>query len=293
MKLFNKIVTFIQQSHLVVTLAATLLAYQSILFTGDTEFRNHVLLIIFCGTIFIYNIAHIIIDVSSLKQIKIQEFLKLRNARFHLLICLLSMTGFVFGLAHTIPVERKIIFFTGIFTIAYVMPFSKSNQRLKGFRNIPVVKNILLAAVWSVATAWLPLAGKTGTLYHLDLIFICLKRFFFVLPLCMIFDVRDYYHDLRNKVKTIPNQLGIGITKNFSLLALFVFVIMVYLHKKSMEATSSLLHDLSLPLYISAIITSIFIIMINASKKNAYYIFVIDGSMILQFLLVYIFIFYR
>lgn len=186
-----------------------------------------------------------------------------------------------------------VVLFTGACAIAYEMPFTKNNQRIKGFRNILVFKNIFLAAVWAAATALLPLISKANELHSLDLIFICLKRFFFVLPLCMVFDVRDQYSDLKNNVRTLPNQIGINATKNFAFLSMLFFVIVVFLHKKSMEALASPLMDFSIPLYISALITSVFIFMINESKKNLYYILVIDGSMILQFLLVYVFVFLK
>jgi 4-hydroxybenzoate polyprenyltransferase len=287
LKSIKNILWFILRSHLVVTIAATLLAYQSLLLTGDHDFKNHILLVIFCGTIFVYNLANIIISIPS-KEIKKISLLS-GNLGFRIIICFLSLTGFLIGFYKTSAPEKIIILIAGIFTIAYEMPFTKNNRRLKGFRNVPVLKNIILAAVWAAATAWLPLTGKTE-LHSLDLIFICLKRFFFVLPLAMVFDVRDQYNDLKSNVKTIPNQLGINATKNFALLSMVFFIIVVFLHKKSMEAIGSRLLDFSVPLYISAFIASVFIFMINESKKNLYYILIIDGSMILQFILVYVFV---
>src|SRR5262249_48529695 len=155
---------------------------------------------------------------------------------------------FIYGFASTTQQEKIIIFITGLCAVAYEMPFSKNEKRFKGFRNILVFKNIILAAVWAAATAWLPLISKSGSLHSLDLIFICLKRFFFVLPLAMVFDIRDQYTDLKNNLKTIPNQLGINVTKNFSILAIFFFVIVVFLHHKSMRAIASPLLDFSIPL---------------------------------------------
>jgi hypothetical protein len=288
LKLVNHFVSFSLRSHLIVSIAATVLAYQSLLLTGDYSFRNPLLLLIFFGTIFVYNLAHCIIDLPSKESKKIFRFN--RDFNFHLILCLISFVFFMVGFVKTNTSEKIIIFITGICTLAYEMPFAKNSQRLRGVRNIPVLKNILLAGVWAVATAWLPLTGKTATIHSLDLTFIFLKRFFFVLPLCMVFDIRDQWSDLKNNIRTIPNQVGIPATKNLSYLAMMFFVIVVYLHKKSMEAIGSPLLDFSVPLYISAVMASVFIYLINEEKKNAYYIFVIDGSMILQFLLVYLFI---
>jgi len=287
LKLINGFTGFIIRSHLIVTIAATLLAYQSLLLTGDTDFRSHILLVIFCGTIFVYNLANIMISVPSKESKKIS--LLSGNLWFHILLCLSALIGILFAFNRTTFDEKLIILFTGLCTIGYEMPFKRNNQRLKGFRNVLILKNILLAAVWAAATAWLPLVSKTGELHSLDLIFICLKRFFFVLPLAMVFDIRDQFSDLKNNVKTIANQAGINAAKNFAYLSMLFFVIVVFLHKKSMEAIASPLLDFSIPLYISAVIASVFIFMINESKKNLYYIVIIDGSMILQFLLVYIF----
>ncbi|MEP7168802.1 MAG: hypothetical protein ABI855_05480 [Bacteroidota bacterium] len=289
--MIRKILSFILKSHLVVAIAATLLAFQSLLLTGDHNFKNHILLLIFCGTILVYNLANIIISLPS-KETKTFSLLS-GNLGFHILLCLLAMIGTLLSFNKINFQEKMVVLFTGACAIAYEMPFTRNNQRIKGFRNILVFKNIFLAAVWAAATAWLPLISKSGELHPLDLTFICLKRFFFVLPLCMVFDVRDQYSDLKNNVRTLPNQIGINATKNFAFLSMLFFVMVVFLHKKSMEALASPLMDFSIPLYISAFITSVFIFMINESKKNLYYILVIDGSMILQFLLVYIFIFLK
>jgi 4-hydroxybenzoate polyprenyltransferase len=288
LKLVNNILWFTFRSHLVVSIAATLLAFQSLLLTGDHDFRNHILLVIFCGTIFVYNLANIIISIPS-KETKKFSLLS-GKLGFHRMLCLIAFIGILFTFNKISFRESLVLLFTGACAIAYVMPFTKNNRRLKGFRNILVIKNIFLAAVWAGATAWLPLISKTAELHSLDMIFICLKRFFFVLPLAIVFDVRDQYSDLKSNVKTLPNQVGINATKNFAFLSMLFFVIVVFLHKKSMEAIASPLLDFSIPLYISAVITSVFIFMINGSKKNLYYTLIIDGSMILQFLLVYFFI---
>lgn len=288
MKFFDKTVSLVFKSHLVVTLAATLLGYQTLLLTGDANWRNPVLLIIFSGTVFIYNLAGLLIHVPSFSgNGNRRKNNSTSNQRFHIALCVVSFAAFLAGFSKTTSSEKVVILLTGVCAIAYEMPFARNNQRLKGFRNILFLKNILLTLVWTMATGLLPLLSKTGLLHSHDLLFICLKRFFFVLPLALVFDVRDYNHDLRHELKTIPNQWGIQTTKLIALAAIALFAVIIYLHKMSMEATSSPLLDFSEPLYLSAIITSIFIMMINNTRKNAYYIFVIDGSMILQFVLVW------
>jgi 4-hydroxybenzoate polyprenyltransferase len=290
----KSVVSLILRTHLVVTLAATSLTYQSLLLTGDSNFRNHILLLIFSGTIFVYNFAHVIINIPTARKtsVKTSIFFNTPNI-LHIIICVVSFIAFLIGFNKATIQERFIITITGLCTIAYEMPFAKNDKRLHGIRNLTFFKNILLALVWAVATAWLPLISKTGMIHPLDIIFIFLKRFFFVLPLAMVFDVRDHFHDLKHNVKTISNQYGVQAVKNLAILSMVFFVIIVYLHQKSMEALGSQLFDFSMPLYISAIVTAVFIWMINPEKKNAYYIFIIDGSMILQFMLVYFFYCWR
>ena len=77
------------------SIAATLLAYQSLLLTSDADFRNPVLLLIFSGTVFVYNLANIIISIPS-KETKTISLLS-GNLGFHLLLCLLAFIGITFS----------------------------------------------------------------------------------------------------------------------------------------------------------------------------------------------------
>lgn len=294
MKFILGTVSLILRSHLVVSLAATLLAYQTLLLTCDTNFNNPILLLLFLGTLFVYNLAHLIIYVPSKFNITTKNILKTPDSiGFHVFLCLFSLLAFLIEIKNASWQEFTVISLSGICALAYEMPFSKNNQRIKGFRNVPFVKNIILALVWAAATAWLPLLSKMNQINESDFIFICLKRFFFVLSLSLVFDIRDSFIDLKNQMKTIPNQYGIQVTKIFALISMLFFVIVVYLHEKTITNHSSHLMNFSLPLYISALLTSIFILMLNSNRKHVFYTLIIDGSMIFQCMLVYIFVFVK
>lgn len=104
-----------------------------------------------------------------------------------------------------------------------------SNVRLK---DIPVLKNISIAASWAVVGTFLPLAVSSKHFPPIVLIF------YFVFIKCFIntvlFDVRDIVGDSVNGVRTIPVIFGLKKTKILLLFlnsTLIIWLIISYSHR--------------------------------------------------------------
>lgn len=157
------------------------------------------------------------------------------------------------------------------------LPFAK-RKRLKDFG---VFKIIILSLMWTLVTVWFPVntAAYSDTLFT----FIFIKRFIFMFVLCMVFDIRDRQVDQSQDINTLAVILGIKKAYSLTYFFLILFVIIVII-ENILFPGSYLIAFL-----ISSIATAA---VIEYSKKNnsdVTCLFLVDGMMLLQAILVVLF----
>src|SRR6476661_2117674 len=92
--------------------------------------------------------------------------------------------------------------------LLYSWPLLKWRGRRRALREVPLLKVFLIAGVWSLVTVGLPLLAR-----HLPLAEaagLLGQRFFLVLALALVFDIRDYSRDRRAGIYTFPGVLGVA-----------------------------------------------------------------------------------
>jgi 4-hydroxybenzoate polyprenyltransferase len=264
---------FLLKSQLFVALCAALLGAETYIVAGAGI--NFVLLaVIFFSSLLIYNFASVKIQLNnhpgypvSIKGNELHIFLISTS-----IISLLLLLNFL-ELVHTI-----IFLVTGFLSVFYMMPFEINGRRIKGLRNYTLLKNILLSAIWTSATVIMPLAGADPSASAEDLLLLALRRFFFIYSLAVVYDIRDVMADEKTGMITLPVKYGIINTKIIALVSLLIFTLFTVLLPASRQVV--------LPLLISAVVTA-FIILGTARKRGpGYYLFVIDGAMAFQTILV-------
>jgi len=112
----------------------------------------------------------------------------------------------------------------------------------------------------------------------------CLERSLFVFAITIPFDIRDLKVDQHIQVKTIPFLLGIPKSKQLAgFLLLFAFLLAFLLH---------LLHiydrPILLALSLSYLSTYFLITYSDKTEQDYFFTGLMDGTMIIQFLLVFI-----
>jgi 4-hydroxybenzoate polyprenyltransferase len=114
--------------------------------------------------------------------------------------------------------------------------------------------------------------------------FVFAKRFVFMFILCLLFDLRDIEIDRKEKINTIPVAIG---KKNCYLLSYLLLALFLAISLFQYLYALQLLFLLAM--IISTIIT--FVIIQRTKKTNSDFIYLagIDGMMLLQALLVYLF----
>jgi len=153
-------------------------------------------------------------------------------------------------------------------------------------RNIPLVKNMLLAFIWSMITVMVPVASfdnQNGL--PQDTLLIFLRRFFFILAIAIPYDIRDFNADTRDRLRTLPVVIGIYRSRMVAILSLLVFVALVYHDPVNPGAQHLNEKQVSLALYLSALFTGIIILFASSFRRKIFFSLLLDGSMIVQFLL--------
>jgi len=268
------------RSQLIVSLCALALAMETIMVLGLSSEPWHLLLIL-SATMLIYNLAQVRFNISRCINKKLR--LSLIGHRLNVILAIVSFIITV-PLITMINVDGLTVFtITSIFAILYVMPFTYKNERIKGLREIPVLKNILLSVVWALATVMIPLSINSFDLYEPAVIWMAFRRFLFVYALTVIFDIRDKKHDQAHGIWTLPMGVGIKYTKLLAITTLAVFILSCYLDP---YISTHPLINYRESLVFSSLATMALITLADVKRKNTYYIVIVDGAMILQFFIV-------
>jgi len=165
-----------------------------------------------------------------------------------------------------------------ILSLGYVLPFVKGNKRLRDF---DYIKIFLVAIVWGVITVLMPILERTTDL-TLSHFLILSERMFFIFAITLPFDIRDLKIDAHIAVKTIPSMIGIKKTKKLALFSLVL--VMVFAGMNVYLGTYQLVHFVAI--MISCFSTLLFVNYSDKTDADYFFTGLMDGTMILQFLLV-------
>lgn len=97
----------------------------------------------------------------------------------------------------------------GLFTFFYAVPF----LRKKNLRTFSGIKILVVAIVWAGVTVFVPMVEAKMALTT-DCWLTFFQRFLLVFVLTLPFEIRDLQYDIA-QLKTIPQQIGVQITKIF------------------------------------------------------------------------------
>ena len=163
-----------------------------------------------------------------------------------------------------------------IITALYVLPILPGGYRL---RDLPFIKIILIALIWSYTTAVIPLVQT-----HLpvaDKLLFSVDRFLFILAITLPFDIRDRQLDEEAYLKTIPVIIGIKPSKWLATAALISGLACLSISYSG--------HGLSLPYLIASgmtyLVAAFLVWRSSENRVDHYFTGYIDGLMILVYLL--------
>ena len=164
-----------------------------------------------------------------------------------------------------------------------------SNGKKFGLRKIPGLKLFLIAFVWAFSAVVLPIFELQSSfafeIPFKDIAILTLKRFLFVAAITIPFDIRDIFQDKTFELKTIPTVFGEKKAYLLCQLILISYLILLFLFQ------SKGLNSDFLALSLTTILTGWLIFKSKWEKNEYYYFLYLDGTLILQYLMLIFFSF--
>ncbi len=193
-----------------------------------------------------------------------------RNKIPILIVLGVSLVGIMSAIFFLQPYTLVLLIPLGVLSLGYSFPIVIQGHKIV-LREIPFIKTILVAAVWTVVVAYLPFVEASNTVNWIWV----LLEFLFLFPLALLFDIKDI--DIDVNVITTPSVIGVIGTKALSISILLLRFGLIYYFWD--------VPFLLLPEAVSTIVSIFCIVYFVKMKASEYFYMVwIDGLMLLKFL---------
>lgn len=271
----QKGVDFILFSNLFVSICAAALATETYLLV-QRPINFWYIFFVFFSTLFLYNFQRVLLSsVYVRSSASARHKWILERKKMLIVFCILSAVGIAVCLAFIGLRLLQLMIPLGLVSVLYFLPGIH-------LRKVPAVKALMVALVWSIVTVYAPVLLFGNIEISATLIYLIAERCFFVLALCILFNVRDITHDRLSEVRTIPSLYGIRAGKNSALACLLIAGLFSFLLYQ-LEVYP--LNDFFAVL-LSFMVSAALILKCQENSGEYFYLFGIDGLMGLQFLLV-------
>jgi 4-hydroxybenzoate polyprenyltransferase len=287
-KILTQAFRFIVFSNIYISLCAATFAAKTFLLLYGNNGDIKVLALIFFATMFLYCFHRIYHRNNMLPEERKEERHKWID-KYKVLYYI--FTGISLGISSIMmfymPLRVWVLLVpVAVIGFGYSFPFIKTKTGFKRLRDLWWLKVFWIALAYAWLTTIIPVAyySPVSKLFDPDVLLVFARSFLFVFALAIPFDIRDLPYDLRNGMKTLPIVLGIERTIRITMWALIAFVLLVmlqwqYYHLNAHIATA---------LCISAFEAAIVIPLSKPGRPNLFYPLVIETSMILHWVLIYI-----
>ncbi|HAE34974.1 MAG TPA: hypothetical protein DCG22_04220 [Bacteroidetes bacterium] len=172
---------------------------------------------------------------------------------------------------------RMVLLLPGFISLSYGLPVTARRRKL---RDIGIIKVFLIGFVWAFVGSILPAAAGEGA-FSPDTIALFFAQFLFIFANALPFDISDMKSDAMHAVRTIPYYLGAELTYTLSFVCLVA----------SGAIHGYFLPDTAVPAGVTIMLSGLLIYMSGQIKHEQVLFFGIDSLMLLQFLLVWSYLF--
>ena len=280
MRLIKAFINLIFYGNFWIAACALAMGLQSqYLFQGNIE-ATPLMGLLFCATLLVYAL-HRIVGISRLKDFLEEERYAViyrfrKHIRIYAILGGLGAAFFFLQLPRQIQLELML---PGIISLAYVWPVLTGQRRL---RDINHIKIFLIAIVFAWVTVRLPAIEAGYSAINFSMLLLILERSLFIFAITLPFDIRDLVVDQHSKVKTIPSIIGIQNSQILAYCALLIAFALIAYNSDFYTFWQSM------ALGISYLSTAFFIRLSSTQKHDYFYTGLMDGTMIIQFLLVFV-----
>jgi len=247
------------------------------------------LLLIFFATLFEYNRHRFLFLFTKNKAALLSEYPWIReNTKKLYVIVIVSVIGFIVAIVSTKTAILLGFVPLAIITFLYSTPGLNGENYLFKLRNIPYLKIFLIAFVWSASTILLPVIQAGEQIFQTQVLLLFTERFFFIFAIAIPFDIRDMQADRDAGIKTIPMLINRNKALLLSYLSLSASFLISFFHYRTQNNWFIIE-----ALCISLIITYLFLKLQFFKNLTRYYYPILDGTLLLQGVLVLVFYFFQ
>jgi 4-hydroxybenzoate polyprenyltransferase len=272
-------------SNIYISLAAALFTVETQIQLGMQPQWQPYLLLIFFATLCEYNVHRFVTILTNKEALNSEKhkWVKDNLIAFYALV-IASVLGFII----TALMAKKEVLLTlapiAVLTLLYSIPVYSTKKGIFRLREIPYLKIFLISFTWSATTILLPLikTGQAFNVTHISLMLV--ERFIFVFAITIPFDIRDMDADRIAQTKTIPLLIGEKRALVLSYSCVIVFLGISVLHYYIYQQPF-----LAMAMVISAMSTFLFLKWDKAKRASLYHYAILDGTIILQAMLVLLF----
>jgi len=277
-----QIIRTLIHSNIYISLAAALFTVETQIQLGMNPEWYPYLFLIFFATLCEYNIHRFITVLTHKDALNSEKhkWVKDNLIAFYALV-FLSVAGFIV----TALMAKKEVLLTlapiAALTLLYSIPVYGNKKSIFRLREIPYLKIFIIAFTWSATTVLLPIihTGRSFDSVHIGLMLA--ERFVFILAITIPFDIRDMDADRIARTKTIPLLLGEKRSLIMSYASVLLFLAISLFHYSMLNQAF-----IAMAMVISAISTFIFLKWDKAKRSSLYHYAILDGTILLQGLLV-------
>lgn len=281
-RIFLSVLDFLLFSNVFIALCAVaqgLVTYHLLKMPAD----KYVLAFLFFSTLALYNFAMLLSKPAAPEK---SPYVRVRwifsHHRMIISMTMISVLCLIpLGLWYLSIESKMLMLFTGLLAVGYNMPFLVLNQQKIGLRNIPGIKLFLIALIWAVSCVLLPIVelerNQQVNISSAETLLLVFKRFLFVAAITVPFDIRDLYQDKLYALKTIPVMLGERKAYIFCQFLLLLYLLLLILFDQA--AVPDIIG-----LGLTLLLTGWLIFKSEIRKDEYYYFLYLDGTMLLQYL---------
>ncbi len=284
-RLILKLLRGLIHSNVYISIAAVLLTVETQIQLGLVPQWRPYLFIVFFATLFEYNLHRLVTLLLVKDAIHSEKHAWVReNQKVFYTLMIISTMAFLFVLWIAKTKVLLTLAPIALLTLFYSIPVARSKGYIFRLREVPYLKLFLIAFVWSAVTILLPVVHAEISFNRAYVLLLFAERFLFILAIAIPFDVRDMETDRKANLKTLPLLLNEDRSRRVSYFALLAFSVLVLFHYSWQSEWSIIV-----PLLTTAIITFFLLHSSRMREKPFYHHGYLDGTMLLQGLLVMMF----
>ncbi len=279
----KKTFDFLLYGNVFIALCAVCFTLETYLLAGEEMRFDGLLIFVFFITLFVYNGHRLLTSILLSTSGKSQKAAGVYNTKkYQITISSISVLGMGASFFYVSESIYWVMGLLGVIVFLYGIIIIAGKGRFHSIRIIGMLKIFFIALIWSMATVLIPLLNESVSISFSTISLLLVERYLFIFTIALVFDVRDLDYDKAQGIKTVPNVLGQRNTKRLTYLLLAVFWLLFGFHDDSAS-------PFFLPLFLSVAITGVSIYFITKKSSDLTYMTVVNGMMVLQFYLVWLF----